>query len=85
MKALEKTLELRTSPHIASGASVDAIMFNVVLALAPTTLFALWAFGLAALLVLGVALGSCLPAEHLACRLTGRESTLGDGSVTITG
>ena len=30
-----KTLEIRTSPHILSGYSVDTIMFNVVLALLP--------------------------------------------------
>ena len=47
MARLAKTLEIRTSPHILSGYSVDTIMFNVVLALLPTTLFALWAFGLA--------------------------------------
>ena len=45
-----KTLEIRTSPHILSGNSVDSIMFNVVLALMPTTLFAVYAFGLAAVL-----------------------------------
>ena len=54
MAKLTKTLEIRTSPHIISGYSVDTIMFNVVLALIPVTLFAVYAFGLAALLVLFV-------------------------------
>ena len=49
---LKKTLEIRTSPHILSGYSVDTIMFNVVLALLPVTLFAVYAFGLAGLLTL---------------------------------
>ncbi|MBW2687166.1 MAG: RnfABCDGE type electron transport complex subunit D, partial [Deltaproteobacteria bacterium] len=47
-----KTLEIRTSPHILSGYSVDTIMFNVVLALLPVTAFAVFAFGLAGLLTL---------------------------------
>lgn len=79
------TLEIRTSPHILSGYSVDEIMFNVVLALVPTTCFAVYAFGLSALLTLAVAVGSCLLAEWLACRLSHKPSTLGDWSVAITG
>jgi len=85
MARLTRTLELRTSPHILSGSSVDTIMFNVVLALLPTTLFAVYAFGLAALLSLTVALASCLVAERLACRASGSRSTLSDWSATITG
>ena len=85
MAKLSKTLEIRTSPHIISGYSVDTIMFNVVLALIPTTLFAIYAFGLAALLTLTTALASCLLTEYLICRWSGRPSPLGDWSVTITG
>ena len=49
MAEFAKTLEIRSSPHIVSGHSVDTIMFNVVLALLPTTAYAVWLFGLAAL------------------------------------
>jgi electron transport complex protein RnfD len=80
-----KTLEIRTSPHILSGYSVDTIMFNVVLALLPATAFAVFAFGLAGLLTLSMALASCVLTEHLICRATGKPSTIGDWSVTITG
>jgi electron transport complex protein RnfD len=80
-----RTLEIATSPHIASGASVDRIMFNVVLALLPVVAFAVYAFGLAALLVLATATLSCVATEHLLCRLANRPSTVGDWSVTITG
>jgi len=79
------TLEIRTSPHVLSGYGVDTIMFNVVVALLPVTAFAVYAFGLAALLGLGTALAACLATEHVACRLAGRPSTLGDWSVAITG
>ena len=80
-----QTLEIRTSPHIASGYSVETIMFNVVLALLPATVFAVLAFGLAGLATLVTAVASCLVAEQLACRLSGQASTLGDWSVAITG
>ena len=80
-----KTLEIRTSPHILSGYSVDSIMFNVVLALLPATAFAIFAFGLAGFLTLTMALVSCVLTEHLICRATGKPTTVGDWSVTITG
>jgi electron transport complex protein RnfD len=83
--SLRKTLEIRTSPHVLSGHSVDSIMFNVVLALLPVTAFAVYAFGLAALLTLATALASCLLAERLTCRMAGHRSTLNDWSATITG
>ena len=81
----EVTLEIRTSPHVLSGYSVDTIMFNVVLALLPTTAFAVYAFGLMALVTLGGAVASCLLTEQVFCRLSGRSSTLGDWSAAITG
>ncbi len=85
MAAFARTLEIRTPPHFLSGYSVDTIMFNVVLALLPVAAFAVYAFGLAALLTLATALGACLLTEQVACRLAGRPSTLGDWSVAITG
>ena len=85
MAEWSRTLEIRTSPHILSGHSVDTIMFNVVLALVPVVAFAVYAFGLAALLVLGTAVAVCLATEWTACRLSSRDSTLGDWSVAITG
>ena len=79
------TLELRSSPHIASGASVDVIMRNVVWALLPVAAYAIYAFGLAAALTLLVAVISCVATEHLLCRLATTPSTVRDWSVTITG
>jgi electron transport complex protein RnfD len=64
---------------------VDTIMFNVVLALLPVTAFAVFAFGLAALLTLSMALAACVLTEHVICRATGEPTTVGDWSVTITG
>ncbi len=78
-------LEIRTSPHILSGNSVDTIMFNVVLALLPAVGFAVYAFGLTALLTLAVALAACVATEHLACKASGKPSTVGDYSAVLTG
>jgi electron transport complex protein RnfD len=80
-----RTLEIHSSPHIASGASVDVIMRNVVWALLPVAAFAVYSFGLAALLTLVVAVLSCVATEHVLCRLSNAPSTVRDWSVTITG
>jgi electron transport complex protein RnfD len=85
MAGVGKTLEIATSPHIASGASVDIIMRNVVYALLPVCAFSVYNFGLTALLTLAAATGSCLLAEHLFCRWRGEPSTLGDWSIAVTG
>lgn len=85
MTASPGTLEIRTSPHILSGDSVDTIMWNVVLALLPTTAFAVYAFGVAGLATLTVAVASCLGTEWMAGRVSGEPSTLRDGSVATTG
>lgn len=85
MTTLHKTLEIRSSPHIGSGNSVDTIMFHVVLALLPVSAFAVYTFGLATLLVLLTAVTTCVVTEHLLCRLNGRATTVGDWSVVITG
>jgi electron transport complex protein RnfD len=80
-----RTLDIGTSPHIASGASVDVIMRNVVGALLPVAAFSVYLFGLPALLTLLVATGSCVLTEHLLSRSGDRPSTINDWSVTITG
>jgi len=80
-----RTLELHTSPHIASGSSVDMIMRNVVWALLPVAGFAIYSFGLTALLTLSVAVFSCVATEHVLCRASATRTTVNDWSVTITG
>jgi electron transport complex protein RnfD len=85
MPELKKHLEIGSSPHVSDGASVDVIMRNVFLALLPVTVFAVYAFGTGAALVLAMATISCILTEHLLCRWTGQASTIGDWSVAITG
>jgi len=83
--ARARTLQIHSSPHFSSGASVDVIMRSVVLALMPVVLFAIYSFGLAAALTLAVAVLSCVATEHLLCRLAATPTTVRDWSVTITG
>ena len=80
-----KTLTIRNAPHLASGDSVDKIMFHVVLALLPVCAFAVYVFGLAALVTLTTAVVSCVATEYVLCWIAGRASTIGDWSVAVTG
>ncbi|MCP4120951.1 MAG: RnfABCDGE type electron transport complex subunit D [Bacteroidetes bacterium] len=82
---LNRTLNISTSPHIATGVSTEKIMRNVVWALIPVAIFAVYAFGLNALLVLITAVASSVLAEHLLCKLSKKESTISDWSAVITG
>jgi electron transport complex protein RnfD len=83
--AAAKTLAIRTSPHIHSGHSTDAIMRHVVLAVLPAAAFAIYAYGLTAVLLLVVAVASSVLTEHLFCRFPPRPSTVGDWSAAVTG
>lgn len=79
-------IELRTSPHVVKGASVETIMLHVVLALLPIAAFSVWQYGLSALSASIVTITiACLASERLFNRLSAQPSSLGDWSATITG
>jgi len=80
-----KVLDIDSSPHLNSGASVDKIMRHVVYALLPVVAFAIYSFGLAAISVLLTAAISCVATEHVLAKKFNQSSTVGDWSVTITG
>jgi len=80
-----RTLNISTSPHITKGLSTDVIMRNVVWALLPTAIFAVYSFGISALLVMVTSVASCVITEHLLCKLSKKESTVSDWSAVITG
>lgn len=85
MKKVSHTLNIGTSPHISSGASVEQIMRHVVYALLPIVAFAVYCYGLAALLIVSTSLISCLLTEHWLAKRYTEQSTIGDWSAVITG
>ena len=78
-------VELRTSPHIRRAPTVEAIMRNVVYALLPICLFAVYQFGISALALIGVVVATCLATERFFNWMAAKPSTLSDYSATITG
>ena len=78
-------LIVSSSPHIHCGDTVSAAMRDVLLALAPTILAAVWFFRLEALTVI---LACCLSAiffEAVCQKIMGRAITVTDGSALLTG
>jgi len=85
MTAKAPQLELRTSPHVKRGVTVERIMLNVVLALLPIALFSVWQYGLSALALIVTVTLTCVLSERLFNRLGGQAGALSDWSATITG
>ncbi|MGL1887652.1 MAG: RnfABCDGE type electron transport complex subunit D [Reichenbachiella sp.] len=82
---IKKVLNISTSPHLSKGLSTDVIMKNVVFALLPLAAFAVFSFGVNAMLVLSTAVGSAVFTEHMLCKWSHKETTVNDWSAVITG
>lgn len=83
---MEKKLIISLSPHIHSGLTIDRCMWNVIIALVPALTAAVCVFGLPALWVVLLAVGSCMLTEwSIEKYLFHRPCTLANGSAIITG
>ncbi len=78
-------IELHTAPHAVAGQSVAVIMRNVVYSLLPLVFYAVWLFGISALLLTVVVLLSTLATERFFNWMGKQGSTLDDWSAVITG
>lgn len=78
-------MNVSPNPHIRDAISTNKIMLTVILALMPTSIFGVYNFGLKALLVIVLSVGSCVLAEFLFNLITKRKNTIGDLSAVVTG
>jgi len=74
-----------SSPHTHSGASVERIMWDVVIALMPALLAAVWFFRLDALRLVAVCVAACVLTEWGCRKLMKRANSLSDWSAVVTG
>ena len=72
------------SPHVHSSLSTDKAMLFVIIALLPSAIWGVFAFGLRALLVLLVSIASCVIVEYIMGRIS-KENTIRDYSAIVTG
>lgn len=81
----EQPALISSAPHIRSGESIPKVMWSVVLALAPAAGFGVYRFGMPALVLIGVSVGSAVAAEALIRLFLRKPVTVLDGSAVITG
>lgn len=83
---MQKKLVVTSSPLLRNtAASTRGIMGDVILAMLPTALAAVWFFGAGALSLILVSVISAVLAELIYQRLTHQKSTIGDLSAVVTG
>lgn len=81
----EKLLHVSSSPHARSKVTTQSIMFTVILALMPASIFGIYNFGLSALIVLLLSIASCVVSEAAYEHFMHKTITIKDGSAILTG
>lgn len=74
-----------SSPHVRAKDTTARIMFYVILALLPASIFGIFNFGLRALLIIAVCIATCVVSEFLFELLIHKKSTIKDLSAVVTG
>jgi electron transport complex protein RnfD len=82
---LNNKLTVSASPHVKSAETTTGIMLDVIIALLPAGVASVFVFGIRALLIIAVAVISCVLAEFLSRKAMKRDQTIGDLSAVVTG
>ena len=82
---MENKLRVSSSPHVRTNKDTSYIMKQVVIALLPATLAALFFFRLSALNVIFFCVTGSVGAEFVCQKISKQESTIGDFSAVVTG
>lgn len=78
-------LTVSCSPHVHAADGARDIMLDVVIALIPAMLGAVYFFGLRSLCVMAVSVAACVVFEYLYRKLLKKDTTVGDCSAIVTG
>ncbi len=81
----DKLLNVSSGPHIRSKLTTGSVMADVVLALAPATLFGIYRYGLHAFLVIAASIFASVMTEFIFDYIAKRPNTVKDGSAVVTG
>lgn len=80
-----KLLNVSASPHIRSKNTTADVMFDVILALIPASLFGVYQFGLNAFLIILTCVATCVLTEYIYEKLMKKPITTSDYSAFLTG
>ena len=76
---------ISSSPHIRAKDTSARIMFYVIIALMPATIFGIFNFGPRALLLIAVCIATCVASEWIFEKIIHKKSTINDFSAALTG
>lgn len=83
---MSQLITISPSPHAQTSVTVTRLMTNVIVALIPAVLVALYCFGLGAAIVIVTSIIGCVAVEYLITRyMLGQKSSLGNMSAVLTG
>ncbi len=82
---MDRKLTVSPSPHVRSRETTTGIMLDVILALIPALVMSVIYFGLRALTLTAVCVGTAVLAEYVCRKVMKRNNTLGDLSAIVTG
>ncbi len=82
---MSKVYNMGPSPHIRTSETVDKVMLDVIIALVPALLMAVYVFKTRALIVTAVSVIFCMLTELVFNKIRKTECTLHDGSAIVTG
>ena len=82
---MENNLTISYAPHIRGNSNIQKVMLDVLIALVPAFIGAIYFFGINALIITMTSAASCVLFEYIWNKLTGKENTTGDLSAIVTG
>ena len=82
---MEKLLHVSPSPHIRTSLTTKKIMWDVIIALLPATLFGIYVFKMEAVITIALSILACVLSEYVFEKLMKLPVTISDGSAIITG
>lgn len=82
---MSKVYNMGPSPHIRTAETVNKVMYDVIIALVPALLMAVYVFKTRALIVTAVSVIFCMLTELVFNKIRKVECTLHDGSAIVTG
>jgi len=85
VKAREYTFDANYQPQVRAKTDTSRIMLDVIIALVPAMVVAVWQFGLKALLLIAVSVAACIFFEWLYRKLMKKPESIGDLSACVTG
>ena len=82
---MSENVKVSASPHVRSNMSTSRIMFFVIIALLPATLYGIYQFGFNSALLVAVCVAVCVISELVYEKLMRAPVTIGDLSAVVTG